>query len=375
MSDMTGPNAVNAGPGSLAGAKLAVEDFLMTKPGFAVEVISADMLNKPDVGAGIARQWYDQDGVDMILDVPSTPVALAVATIAREKDKLTIFSGAGLSDITGKYCGPNHIQWTYDLYANAVSTAKALLNTGAKTWFFIGVDNAAGAGMVRDVSNVVKQDGGSIVGSAAYPLGEVTDFSSYLVQAQASGAKVVCFTNAAQELSNCLKQASEFGLAKGGMRYAAVIFTTANIAALGLASAQGLVFTESFYWDMNDGTRAFAKRFATQSKIPIPTSFHAGCYSATWHYLKSVAAMGIDAAKASGRMVAKQMKHLPTEDPLFGKGAVREDGKFMHPMYVWQVKTPSESRYPYDYYKLLHTVPAEEAFQTIVQEGCDTARL
>ena len=363
LSDMTGPYAEASGPGDVVAVNLAVQDFAKLHPEIKVDVLSADMLLKPDVGASIARSWIDRDGVDVLLDMPQSAVALAVGGIVKEKDKLAIFTSAGVPDITGKYCSPNHIQWTYDLWANANGTARALVAQRLDTWYFIIADYISGHSMANDTAAIVKQMGGREVGRVAYPFPGTTDFSSQLVQAQASGAKVICLANAGDDTVNCIKQANEFGILKSGVKIGALVFQDYQVHALGLQTAQGLVCTLAQYWNQNAGTRAFADRFAPLYHNSKPNMFHAGAYSATWHCLKAVAAMSVDKAKASGRAIAEQMKAMPTDDPLYGQGRVRPDGKFVHKMYVCEVKTPAESKEPWDYFKTLSTIPTEQAFK------------
>jgi branched-chain amino acid transport system substrate-binding protein len=370
MSDMSGPYAEATGPGDVLAAKFAVEDFNKVHPDIAVEVVSADMLLKPDVGAAIARQWYDQQGVDAIFDIPQSAVALAVGSIAKDKDKLVIFTGAGLADLSGKFCSPNQIHWTYDLWANANGVVRGLVDTGADTWFFIVADYISGHGMANDASGILTGLGGKVLGQSAYAFPGTTDFSSNLLQAKASGAKVICLANAGDDTSNCIKQAFEFGIPQTGVKLASLVMQDYIIKSVGLETAQGLVGTMPFCWTMNAGTRAFAARFAPLYHGAMPNYYHAGSYSAVTHYLKAVAAMGVDKAKASGRAAAEQMKAIPVDDPLYGQGTVRADGKFVHNMYVWQTKTPAESTGPWDYFKLVSTIPPDRAFKSMADGGC-----
>jgi len=370
MSDMSGPYAEATGPGDVLAAKLAAEDFAKLHPDIRVEIVSADMLLKPDVGAGIARSWFDQEGVDCIFDIPQSAVALAVGSIAKEKDKLAVFTAAGLADISGKFCSPNHIQWTYDLWANANGVARGLVPTGADTWFYIIADYISGHGMANDAAQAVQKLGGRELGRVAYAFPGTTDFSSYLLQAKASGAKVICLANAGDDTANCIKQAFEFGIPQTGVKLASLVMQDYIIKSVGLDTAQGLVGTMPFCWTMNAGTRAFADRFTPLYHGARPNYYHAGSYSAVTHYLKAVAALGVDRAKASGRAVAAQMKAIPVDDPLYGKGTVREDGKFVHNMYVWQTKTPTESKGPWDYFNLVDTIPPDRAFKSMAEGGC-----
>jgi branched-chain amino acid transport system substrate-binding protein len=370
MSDMSGPYAEATGPGDVLGAKLAIEDFNKVHPDIKVELVSADMLLKPDVGASIARQWYDQEGVDAIFDIPQSAVALAVGSIAKDKDKLVIFTGAGLADLSGKFCSPNQIHWTYDLWANANAIAGGLVQSGADSWYYIIADYISGHGMADDAAAAVKKFGGKELGRTAYAFPGTTDFSSYLVQAKASGAKVICLANAGDDTANCIKQAYEFGIPQTGVKLATLVMQDYIIKSVGLDTAQGIVGAMPFVWNMNADTRAFADRFTPLYHGARPNYYHAGSYSAVTHYLKAVAALGVDKAKASGRAAAEQMKAIPVDDPLYGKGTVRADGKFVHNMYVWQTKTPAESKNDWDFFKLVSTIPPDRAFKSMAEGGC-----
>jgi branched-chain amino acid transport system substrate-binding protein len=370
MSDMSGPYAEATGPGDVLAAKLAIEDFNKVHPDIKVDLVSADMLLKPDVGASIARQWYDQEGVDAVFDIPQSAVALAVGSIAKEKDKLVIFTGAGLADLSGKFCSTNQIHWTYDLWANANGVAGGLVKSGADSWYYIIADYISGHGMANDAAAAVKKFGGTEVGRTAYAFPGTTDFSSQLLLAKASGAKVICLANAGDDTANCIKQAYEFGIPQTGVKLATLVMQDYIIKSVGLDTAQGIVGTMPFVWNMNADTRAFADRFTPLYHGARPNYYHAGSYSAVTHYLKAVAAMGADNAKASGRAAAEQMKAMPVDDPLYGKGTVRADGKFVHNMYVWQTKTPAESTGPWDYFKLVDTIPPDRAFKSMAEGGC-----
>jgi branched-chain amino acid transport system substrate-binding protein len=363
LTDMSGPYAEASGPGDLLATNMAVQDFAKIRPDIKVEVRVADMLLKPDVGAAIARGWFDQDGVDVATDMPQSAVAIAVGNIAKEKDKLAIFTSAGVPDLTGKYCTPNQIHWSYDLWAHGNGTVRALVEQGNDTWFFIIADYLSGHSMANDAAAIVKQMGAREVGRTAYPFPGTTDFSSQIVAAKASGAKVVCLANAGDDTANCIKQAHEFGLPQSGVTIAALVFQDYVARSVGLEAAQGLICTLGYIWNRTPETRAFAARFAAQYHNSVPNFDHGGTYSATWHYLKAVAAVGVDRAKASGRAVAEQMKAMPTDDPVYGPGRVRPDGKYIHPMYVCQVKTPGESKEPWDYFRVIRTIPAEDAFK------------
>jgi branched-chain amino acid transport system substrate-binding protein len=365
LNDQSSLYADLAGQGSVVAARMAVEDFGADKKGMKVEIISADHQNKPDVGSAIARQWYDVDKVDVILDVPNSGVALAVNQITRDKGKALLVSGAATADLTGKACSPNTIHWTYDTWALANGTGNAIVKTGGDTWFFITADYAFGHALERDVEAVVIKNGGKVLGKVRHPL-NTADFSSFLLQAQASKAKIVGLANAGGDTTNSIKQAAEFGIVKGGQSLAGLLVFITDVHGLGLPTAQGLIFTETFYWDLNDKTRAFAKRFAERDKGIHPTMIHAGVYSAVTHYLKAVEALKSD----DGTKVIAKMKEMPTDDPLFGKGTIRVDGRKIHPAYLVEVKKPTESKAPWDYYKIRATIPAEQAFRPLDQGEC-----
>jgi branched-chain amino acid transport system substrate-binding protein len=365
LSDMSSLYADIGGPGSVVAAKMAVEDFGAAKKGMKVEVVSADHQNKPDVGSSVARQWYDVDKVDAIFDVPNSAVALAVSQITREKGKAFIDSGAASSDLTGKACSPNTVHWTYDTWMLANGTGSAIVKTGGDTWFFLTSDYAFGHALERDTEAVVLKSGGKVLGKVRHPL-NTQDFSSFLLQAQQSKAKVIGLANAGGDTINSIKQAAEFGIVKGGQRLAGLLVFISDIHGLGLDKAQGLTFTTTFYWDMNDQTRAWAKRFAAANGGKYPTMVHAGVYAGVMHYLKAIEAAKTD----DGTKVVAEMKKLPTDDPLFGKGMIRADGRNIHPAYLVEVKKPSESKGPYDYYKILQTIPADQAFRPIDQGDC-----
>ncbi|HZS66359.1 MAG TPA: ABC transporter substrate-binding protein [Burkholderiales bacterium] len=369
LSDMSSLYADIGGPGSVAAARLAVEDFGAAKKGMKVEIVSADHQNKPEVGSSIARQWYDREGVDVIVDVPTSSVALAVNQVTREKAKLFLVSGAASSDLTGKACSPNTIHWTYDTWMLAHGTGSAIVKTGGKTWFFLTADYAFGHALERDTEEVVVKNGGKVLGKVRHPL-NAQDFSSFLLQAQSSKAQIIGLANAGGDTINSIKQASEFGIVKGGQHLAGLLVFISDVNALGLDKAQGLIFTETFYWDRNDQTRAFAKRLAAQNNGKMPTMVQAGVYSAVLHYLKAVEALKND----DGTKVAAKMKEMPTDDALFGKGRVRQDGRKIHDAYLVEVKKPSESKYPWDYYKIRATIPADEAFRPEKEGGCSLVK-
>jgi branched-chain amino acid transport system substrate-binding protein len=366
MSDMSGLYADLGGPGSVAAAKLAVEDFNPAAHGLKVEIVSGDMQNKPDVGANLARQWYDVDHVDMIVDVPNSGVALAVNEVAREKNKVFIVSGAASSDLTGPKCSPDTIHWTYDTWMLANGTGKALVKTGGDTWFFITADYAFGHALERDTTAVVLANGGKVLGSVSPPLNNA-DFSSFLLQAQASKAKIIGLANAGGDTINSIKQGAEFGITAGGQQFAGLLVFISDVNSLGLKTAHGLVLTSTWYWDMTDANRAWTKRWQALMPGKFPTMVHAGVYSAVTHYLKAVAALK---SAADGKTVVAKMKEMPTDDPLFGKGSVRIDGRTIHPAYLFEVKKPEESKYPGDDYKLRATIAADEAFRPLKDGNC-----
>ena len=366
LNDMSGLYSDITGPGSLLAARMAVEDYVKaTGSKLKIEVIGADHQNKPDVGSNIARQWFDTDKVDMIADVPTSSVGLAVAAIAREKGKLHVNSGAATSDLTGKACNANTIHWAYDTYMLANGTGKAIVKNGGNTWFFLTADYAFGHALERDTEAVVTKNGGRVVGKVRTPF-PTQDFSSFLLQAQASKAKIIGLANAGGDTTNSIKQAAEFGIVRGGQNLAGLLVFLPDVHSLGLNVAQGLMLTETFYWDLNDQTRAWTKRFAGANGGKHPSMVHAGVYSSVLHYLKAVESAKTD----DGTKVAAKMKELPTDDVLFGKGSVRADGRKIHPAYLFEVKKPSESKGPYDYYKLAATIPANEAFRPLSESEC-----
>jgi branched-chain amino acid transport system substrate-binding protein len=366
MNDMSGTYADLSGQGSVIAARMAVEDFGAAAKGMKVEVVGADHQNKPDVGSNVVRTWLDVDKVDVIVDVPTSSVALAVNQIVKEKNKVFLVSGAAASDLTGKACTPNTIHWTYDTWALANGTGNAIVKTGGDTWFFLTADYAFGHALERDTAAVVEKNGGKVVGKVRHPF-PGTDFSSFLLQAQTSKAKIIGLANAGSDTINSIKQASEFGIVQGGQNLAALLAFITDVHALSLKTAQGLIMTEAWYWDLNDNNREFTKKFIAQNKGSYPTMVHAGVYSAVTHYLKALEALKND---ADGAAVVKKMKELPTDDRLFGKGEVRADGRKIHPMYLFEVKKPAESKGPWDYYKVRATIPASEAFRPLKDGGC-----
>ena len=366
LSDMSSVYADLTGSGSVAAAKLAVQDFDPDFHGMKVEIISADHQNKPDIGSNITRQWFDVDGVDVVVDVPTSSVAFAVSDLAREKNKVFLVSGGGSSDLTGPKCSPNTVHWTYDTWMVAHGTAGAVMKSGGDTWFFLVADYAFGHALERDASAVVSANGGKVLGSVSHPL-NTQDFSSFLLQAQHSKAKIIGLANAGGDMQNAIKQSAEFGIMAGGQHFAGLLVTVVDVNALGLKAAQGLMLTEVWYWDMNDANRAWTKRWQAGRPGKFPTMGHAGVYAAVLHYLRAVAALRSD---ADGRAVVAKMKEMQSDDPLFGKGVIRPDGRKLHPAYLFEVKTPEESKYPGDVYNLRATIPADEAFRPMKDGHC-----
>jgi branched-chain amino acid transport system substrate-binding protein len=367
LSDLSGLYADVGGAGSVIAAQMAVEDFGGTVAGMPIEVVSGDHQNKPDIGSNLVREWYDTKNVDVVVDVPTSSVALAVSGLTRDKNKVFLASGAGTSDLTGKSCSPNTIHWAYDTWALANTTGREMVKEGGDTWFFLTVDYAFGAALQRDVTTVVEAAGGKVLGAVKHPLNS-SDFSSFLLQAQSSKAKVIGLANAGGDTINSIKQAAEFGVISKGQQLAGLLVFITDIHALGLTTAQGLRLSESFYWDRDDGTRAWSKKFAPRRKGAMPTMVHAGVYSAVLHYLKAIAEL--KSAK-DGKAVVAKMKSMPTDDPLFGKGSIDANGRKRHAMYLYQVKAPAEMKAEWDYYKLLREVPPDQAFRNPADSGCD----
>jgi branched-chain amino acid transport system substrate-binding protein len=365
LNDRSGTYSDLSGEGSVVAARMAVEDFGAEAKGIKVEIVSADHQNKPDIASNVARQWIDQDGVDVIADVPTSSAALAVNEIVREKNKIFLISGAGASDLTGEKCSPNSIHWTYDTWALAHGTGKAMVEQGQDTWFFITADYAFGHALERDTAAVVEASGGKVLGKVRHPF-PGQDFSSFLLQAQGSGAKVIGLANAGADTINAIKQAHEFGITQGGQTLAGLLIFISDVHSLGLETAQGLALTEAFYWDLNDQTREWSKRFAEKHGGNMPTMVHAGVYASVLHYLKAVQAT----KSKDPAVVMAKMKETPSEDPLFGKGQVRQDGRHIHDMHLFQVKAPAESKGPWDYYKHLATIPADQAFRPLSEGKC-----
>lgn len=364
LNDQSGPYSTQTGSGSVLAARMAVEDFGPTVLGRPIEVIAGDHQNKPDIGATLAKRWFDQDGVAVILDVPTSSVALAVQDIAKQAKRMVIFSGAGTGDLSGKACSPTGMQWTYDTYAIAAVTGAAITAGGGNTWYLIAADYAFGAAMSADLTAVIQSKGGQVLGTSKHPLG-APDFASFLLQARSSGAKVVGLLNAGSDTSNSIKQAAEFGVVSGGQKLAAMILTVVDVKALGLQATQGLMFTESFYWDMDDATRAWSKRFMDKQGR-MPTMLQAGVYSATLHWLKGVKSAGT----IEGPAVATAMRAMPVEDMMTHGAKIRADGRLLRDFYLFEVKKPAESKGPWDLYKLVKTIPAEEAVRPLSQSAC-----
>jgi branched-chain amino acid transport system substrate-binding protein len=361
-----------SGMSSVACARAAVQEF--AGRGFNIEVLAADHQNRADVGVNIARQWIDREGVDVLLDVTTSSVALAVSDICREKNKVHINASAATSDLTGARCNANTVHWTYDTWMCAKSTGGAMVRAGGDSWFFITADYAFGHALERDTGNFIRAAGGRVLGQVRTPFPGTTDFSSFLVQAQASRAKVIGFANAGADTTNCVKQAAEFGITRRGIKLASLLMFINDVHSLGLATAQGLVLTETFYWDLNDATRRFTNRVRSAMSPNMPAMTHAGTYAGALHYLKAVADMGVAAAKADGAAAVARMKAIPTDDDCFGKGSIRADGRKLHPAYLFEVKAPSESSGPWDYYKLLQTTPGDEAFRPLSEGACPLVR-
>jgi branched-chain amino acid transport system substrate-binding protein len=368
LSDMSSLYSDLGGAGSVAAAKMAIADFGAEKKGIKVELISGDHQNKADVGTTLANQWFDVDKVDMIIDTPNSGVALAVSEVARQKNKIFIVSGAAASDITGPKCNANTIHWTYDTWMLANGTGKAMVKTGGDSWFFLTADYAFGHALERDTAAVVEANGGKVLGKVRHPI-NTNDFSSFLLQAQASKAKVIGLANAGGDTVNSIKSASEFGIVKGGQKLAGLLVFASDVNALGLQAAQGLSLTETWYWDANEANRAWTKRWQAERPGKVPTMVHAGVYAGVTHYLKTVEAMKSD-GNGDGKAVVAQMKATPTDDPLFGKGTIRADGRKIHDAYLFEVKKPEESKYPGDFYKQLAVIPAAEAFRPLKDGGC-----
>jgi branched-chain amino acid transport system substrate-binding protein len=367
LGDQSGLYADIGGPGSVVAAQMAIDDSGLKAKGWKLELISADHQNKPDVGVNIGKQWIDVEKVDVFVDLASSGVGLAIANLAKEKNVVNLNSGSASSDLTGAQCSPNTVHWVYDTWMLANGTGKALAKSGGDTWFFLTADYAFGHALERDTAAVVVANGGKVLGGVKHPLNNA-DFSSFLLQAQSSKAKIIGLANAGGDTTNAIKQAAEFGIVAGGQKLAGMLMFLTDVQALGLKTAEGLNFTETFYWDLNDQTRAFTKRFMEKYKKSPPTMVHAGVYSSLIHYFKALEALGGN--PHDGKAIVAKMKEMPTDDPLFGKGAIRADGRKIHPAYLFEVKKPSESKYPFDFYKTVATIPAEEAFIPLDKSVC-----
>ncbi len=374
LADFSGPYRDTSGPTSVACVHQAIEDLGLAQRGIKVEVLQGDHQNKPDIGMAITREWFDRRDVDMVCEVNNSAVALALAGLAKDKDKIQLTSGAVSSALTGESCSSNTIQWTYDTWMLAHSTAVSTVRTGHDSWYFVTADYSFGTQMERDTTHFITQAGGRVLGSARFPFPGTTDFSSFLLQAQASRAKVIGLGTAGADTVNCIKQASEFGLTASGMKLAGLVMFITDVHSMGLETAQGLLLTEVFYWNLNERTRAFMNRIRPKVPANWPNQEHAGTYSAAYHYLKTVTDMGVAQAKLSGRATIARMKAMPTDDDCLGAGRIREDGRKIHAAYLLEVKKPSESSGPWDYYKLAGTTPAEEAFRPLAGGNCPLVR-
>ena len=366
LGDQSGLYADVSGQGAVIAARIAAEEAGGKVKGVPIQIVSADHQNKADIGSNVTRQWIDVDKVDVVVDVPNSGVALAVSEVIRDKNRVYLNSGAATSDLTGSKCSPNTIHWSYDTYALANGTGTALTKAGGDSWYFLTSDYAFGHALERDTSNAVKKAGGKVLGGVRHPI-NTADFSSFLLSAQGSGAKVIGLANAGGDTINSIKQAAEFGITQGGQQLAALLLFISDVHALGLDTAQGLKFTTSYYWDLNDGTRAFADKFAKAFNGKRPTMVQAGVYSSLVHYFKALEALDSD---ADGKAVVAKMKEMPTDDPAFGKGTIRQDGRKLHDVYLMEVKKKSESKGPWDYYKTVATIPAAEAWRPLDQGEC-----
>ncbi|MGO4714298.1 ABC transporter substrate-binding protein [Bradyrhizobium sp. 2TAF24] len=367
LADMSGLYSDIGGQGAVEAVQMAVEDFAATDKTLKIDIVSADVQNKPDIAAAIARRWFDTENVDVLVDVPTSATSLAVATVTRDKNKVALFTASASSDLTGKACTPNTIHWTYDTWALSHGTGAAITKSGGKSWFFMTADYAFGHAMERDTADVVKQNGGTVLGSVRHPL-DTKDFSSFILQAQASKAQIIGLANGGGDTINSIKAASEFGLLQGGQKLAGMLLFISDIHTLGLKTAQGLMLTTAFYWDLNDKTRAFGERFAKRNKGRYPSMTQAGAYSATLAYLAAVKKTG---STQDGAAVVKSIRDMgPIDDPLFGKTTVRIDGRAVHDMLLVEVKTPDESKKPYDYYKIVSVIPADQAFRPLKDGEC-----
>jgi len=367
IGDMSGPYSDFGGAGSVEAVKMAVEDFAATNKKVSVEVISSDGQNKPDIAATTARRWFDTENVDMVVDIPTSGIALALASIVKEKNKVMLATTAGSSDLSGKACTPNSVHWVWDTWSNSHGTAEAIVKSGGKSWYFLAADYTFGTTMEREASEVVKANGGTVLGSVRHPL-DTKDFSSFLLQAQASKAQIIGLANGGTDTINAIKTASEFGIVTGGQKLAGLVLFINDIHAMGLKAANGLMLTTAFYWDLNDKTRSFSARYAKRMNGKVPSMSQAGSYSSTLAYLNAVAKTG--SAKDGAAVVAAMRSVGTFDDPLFGKTRVRPDGRAVHDMYLVEVKKPEETKKPFDYYKVVSTIPAEKAFRPEKEGNC-----
>lgn len=370
LGDFSGPYKHLSGPTNVACVRQAVQESGLIERGIPVEVVQADHLQRADTGSAIAREWFDRGGVDVVLELNNSSIALAVNGIVREKDKIQLNTGGATTELTGAQCTPNTIHWTYDTFMLARSSGVATVKSGGDSFFFITADMAFGHQMERDLTRFIEEGNGKVLGKVRYPFPATVDFSSFLLQAASSRAKVVAFLAAGADFINCVKQANEFGLNRRGQKLLGVVSFVNDIHTLGLDTAQGLLMTESFYWDLNDRTRAFTKRILPKTPDNYPNQCQAGAYSAALHYLKAVGEVGLERAKASGREMVELMKRMPTDDDVFGPGSIRADGRKLHDVHLFEVKKPEESRAPWDYLKLVRTTPAAEAFRPLAEGGC-----
>ncbi|WP_160119977.1 ABC transporter substrate-binding protein [Rhodovarius lipocyclicus] len=370
LGDFSGPYRHLSGPTNVACVRQAVADSGLLERGIAVEVVQADHLQRADTGVAIAREWFDRGGVDVVLEVNNSSIALALNGLVREKDRVHLNTGAASTELTGAACSPNTIHWTYDTYMAARSSGVATVQAGGDSFFFITADMAFGHQMERDLARFIEEGGGRVAGRVRYPFPGTSDFSAFLLQAQASRAKVVAFLNAGADLINCVKQANEFGITRRGQKLLGIISFVNDIHSLGLQTAQGFLLTECFYWDLNDRTRAFTRRVLPRTPENYPNQCQAGAYSAALHYLKAVAEVGPARAKASGREMVELMKRMPTDDDVFGPGRIRPDGRKLHDVHLFEVKRPAESTGPWDLMKLVRTTPAEQGFRPMAEGGC-----
>ena len=375
LGDFSGPYRHLSGPTNVACVRQAVQDSGLIERGIAVEIIQADHQQKADTGSAITREWFDRGGVDVVLEVNNSSIALAVNGIVREKDKVHLNTGAATTELTAQNCSPNTVHWTYDTYMLARSSGVATVQAGGESFFFVTADFAFGYQMERDLTRFVEASGGKVNGKVRYPFPATSDFSSYLLQAASSRAKVVAFLNAGADFINCVKQAKEFGLTRRGEKLLGIIGFVNDVHSLGLETAQGLLLTECFYWNLNDRTRAFTQRVLPRTPDNYPNQCQAGAYSAALHYLKAVGQVGAARAKASGREMVELMKRIPTDDDVFGAGRIRADGRKLHDVHLFEVKGPAESHGPWDYFQQVRTTPAEEAFRPLAEGGCPLANI